>query len=63
MKSKKSKQQYYYCVNCGHMEDWGFERLKNQVCSDCKYDDLTFLSASEFNKIKKERDEWKSYYL
>jgi len=28
--------RYYYCVNCGHVHDYGFDRKKNIKCKRCE---------------------------
>lgn len=31
--------RYYYCVNCGNLGNFGFERIKNQKCDECQSPD------------------------
>lgn len=28
--------RYYYCLNCGHLHDYGFDRKKSLECKRCK---------------------------
>ncbi len=55
---KPLKFQYYYCVNCGHVQDWGFERVKNRRCGQCSYDELTPLTKREYLRLGKVRRLW-----
>lgn len=51
--------RYYWCVNCGYCGDFGFERLKNQKCESCNYDDLVPYDADEWEESgKREKHEW-----
>ncbi len=40
--------RYYYCVNCGHIDDVGQARSRRFRCRRCSYDELTELDRGEY---------------
>lgn len=44
-----SEGRYYWCVNCGHHGDYGFERKRGLNCELCDYDDISIYTLEEIN--------------
>ncbi len=44
--------RYYYCVNCGHIDDVGQARSRRFRCRVCSYDELTELDRGEYLEYK-----------
>lgn len=55
MKTIKPKIRYYWCVNCGHGGDYGYDRSRGLVCEKCKYDLITKFSEREYKAHNKQK--------
>lgn len=52
---RPNKFQFYWCVNCGHTGDFGFERQKNIKCEECSYEDIVNLDQEEYTLYKNQK--------
>lgn len=49
--------RWYFCVNCGHHGDYGFERQRSLKCEKCEYDDICELDKEEYEHYTAQRKE------
>lgn len=50
-----SPTQYYKCVNCGHVGNFGFVRQRGIECQKCKWDLLAEYDLAEYKRALRQR--------
>ena len=49
--------RYYYCINCGYVGDFKFQRKRSIICDCCGYNDLVQLNKEEWLKEPQNKKE------
>ena len=48
--------RYYYCINCGHVHDFGFDRKRGLKCQVCDKDEyICEIKKEEYDSYPKQR--------